>query len=424
MHRSSQSGVAGSRYACETASVQLIVDRAAARTIVTRLSERDRQLGEDARAAVEWLAGFDGEELPAVFSRRELQLFLWYQLPRKWLIRLPEQQAVAEALACFFDEVGAEAAPLAALCRSPQTAKLIRNRGKNLAGALERSGLEPPDTPLLSWSEFMIIEEALEHDLVANLLEAATDSGELVPGARGWRQHQSELVERYLSSPDESGTAPLTRIRTARREAWLEIPGRGDRQLLEHALAIADTRSPTAADAADAIEPLLWLLEQLAAGVKLTQTGALPRALVRAAVERYPDWWDTATAGPPHQEAELYPLAVLHELIDELRLARHQHGTLQLTARGRALRADPRRLLSEVAATLSPELPAELDPPLAQLVVDDQPDKIDWTLLGLLAPFNGITAEHRTPTAVTRGGRTLAAAILDTRAHGPKNTLR
>ncbi len=145
----------------------------------------------------------------------------------------------------------------------------------------------------------MSIEESLEHDLVANLLEAATDNGELVPGARGWRQRQSELVQRYLSSPDESGTAPLTRIRTARREAGLEIPGRGDRDLLEHAIAITDTPSPTAADAADAIEPLLWLLEQLAAGVKLTQTGALPRVLVRAAVERYPDWWDTANVGPP-----------------------------------------------------------------------------------------------------------------------------
>ena len=70
---------------------------------------------------MEWLTSFDGDDLPAVFSRRELQLFLWYQLPKKWLIRTDEQQAVAEALASFFDEVSAEAAPLpAALCRSPR----------------------------------------------------------------------------------------------------------------------------------------------------------------------------------------------------------------------------------------------------------------------------------------------------------------
>jgi hypothetical protein len=138
--------------------------------------------------------------------------------------------------------------------------------------------------------------------------------------------------------------------------------------------------------------------------------------LVRAAVERYPDWWDTATVGPPYQEAELYPLGLLHDLVDQLRLARRQHGGLQLTPKGRALRADPQRLLSELAATLAPQLPAESDPALARLVLDDQPDEIDWSLYGLLAPFNGIIVDERTPTAVTAGGRSLAAAILNARA--------
>lgn len=162
--------------------MQVIVDRAVVGAIVARLSARDRRLGEDARAAVGWLTGFDWDDLPALFSRRELQLFRWYQLPKKWLIRTGEQQAVAEALATFFDEVGPEAAPLAALCRSLETAALIRSGGKNLAAALERSGLEPPDTPLLSWSEFMSIEEALEHDLVASLLEDTIDTGPTRPG--------------------------------------------------------------------------------------------------------------------------------------------------------------------------------------------------------------------------------------------------
>jgi hypothetical protein len=407
----------------KTSRVQVIVDRAVAEAIVARLSARDRRLGEDARAAVEWLTGFDGNQLPAVFSRRELQLFLWYQLPKKWLIRASEQQTVAEALASFFDEVGAEAAPLAALCRSPETAALIRSGGKNLAAALERSGLEPPDTPPLSWSEFMSIEEALEHDLVASLLEDAVDNGQLVPGAKGWRQRQAELVEGYLSRPDESGTAPLARIHASRREAWLELPGRGaGRDLLERALTTTDSDPPSRVESQEAIEPLLWLLDQLLNGIKLTQTGALPRILVRAAIERYPNWWN-ASVGPPYQEAELYPLCFLHDLIDALKLARRQRVTLQLTPKGRALRADPQRLLGEVAAALAPELPAELDLPLAQLVSSNQPDEIDWSLLGLLTPFHGITGQHHTPTAVTRGGRNLAAAILNARAHGPRNTL-
>ena len=130
-----------------------------------------------------------------------------------------------------------------------------------------------------------------------------------------------------------------------------------------------------------------------------------------------------AKGWPPHQEAELYQLCVLHDLIDALKLARRQRTSLQLTPKGRALRADPQRLLAEVASTLAPELPAALDLPLAQLVTDDQPDEIDWPLHGLLTPFRGITVENHTPTAVTRRGRTLATTILNARAHGPRNTL-
>lgn len=405
--------------------MRVVVDRAAAAAIVARLTARDRRVGEDARAAVEWLSGFDDDQLPAVFSRRELQLFLWYQLPRKWLIRPREQQAVADALALFFDELGAEAAPLAALCRSPQTAALIESDGKKLAAALAASGLEPPDTPLLTWSDFMSIEEALEHDLVADLLEDAIDNGELVPGTKGWRKHQVELVERYLQNPDGDGPTPLARIRVARRQAWLELPGHGgQRDLLEQALAAIERQPISQLKAEAALAPLLWLLAQLAGGIRLTQTGALPRALVRAAVERYPAWWDTETVGPPYQEAEIYPLCVLHDLVDELKLARRQRGSLLLTPRARALRTDPQRLLAEVAAAIADQLPADFDAPLAELVLDDQAAELELTLHGLLAPFNGVVADrHGIPAALTSGGRSLATAILDARAHGPRNSL-
>jgi hypothetical protein len=405
--------------------VRVVVDRTTTAAIVARLTAGDVRVGEDARAAVEWLSGADGDELPAVFSRRDLQLFLWYQLPRKWLIRPHEQQAVAEALALFFDQVGPEAAPLAAVCRGPQTVELIRSGGKKLAAALEASGLEPPDTSLLSWSEFMSIEESLEHDLVADLLDLAIDSGGLVPGGKGWRQHQHEIVERYLTTADGPGPTPLARIRAARRNAWLELHDRdGQRDLLEAALAAIESDPISIVDAEAALEPPLWLLEQLADGVKLTQTGALPRALVRAAVERYPDWWDTDTVGPPHQEAELYPLRLLHDLIDELKLARRRRTTLELTPRGRTLRTDPQRLLTEIAATIANQLPADLDAPLAQLVLNNQPAEPDWLLDGLLAPFHGITGGHsQTGETVTHGGRILSAAILRARAHGPRNNL-
>ena len=271
----------------------------------------------------------------------------------------------------------------------------------------------------------MSIEEALEHDLVASLLEDTIDNGQLIPGAKGWRHHQAELVDGYLSRPDESGTPPLARIHVApRRAAWLELPGRdeAERDLLEHALATTN-HPPSPAESEEAIEPLLWLLEQLTNGVKLTQTGALPRTLVRAAVERYPDWWNSAVA-KPYQEAELYQLCVLHDLIDALKLARRQRVTLQLTRKDEHSVPTHRAYSGKSPPRSRPELPAELDLALAQAVIDDQPDQIDWSLQGLLSPFHGITIEHHTtPTATTRGGRTLAAAILNARAHGPRNTL-
>lgn len=62
------------------------------------LAERDPSVAEDARAAVEWLTAGDEEGTPALFTRRRLQLFLWYELPHKWLIEPGAHLAVAEAL--------------------------------------------------------------------------------------------------------------------------------------------------------------------------------------------------------------------------------------------------------------------------------------------------------------------------------------
>ena len=210
----------------------------------------------------------------------------------------------------------------------------------------------------------MTLEESLERDLVARMLEDAADTGQFVPGAKGWRQQQTQIVEEYLAQPDESGTAPLARIHAARKEAWLDQNRRppDERALLEHALTAVESRPPSPSDASAAIEPLIWLLQQLADGIKLTQTGALPRSIVRAAVERYPNWWDTPTVGPPYQEAEVYPLGILHDLVDPLSLARRHRGILQLTPKGRQALDDPQTLLTQVADMLGPTCQANWSP--------------------------------------------------------------
>ena len=213
--------------------MRLVIRQSQAAEVVSRLSIHDTRRSEDARAAVEWLtSGDDGDS--AVFTRRRLQLFLWYELPHKWLIESDEHIAVAEALATFFDELGPAAAPLSALCRDPETLRLLRDEGEGLVTAIEASGLEPPDTPSLEWSDLMTIEESLERDAVAEMLEEAVDTGQLVPGTRSWKERQVKLVEQHLTTSDARGTTPLARVLAVRRQAWLErFSDEGERALLE-----------------------------------------------------------------------------------------------------------------------------------------------------------------------------------------------
>ncbi|HWH12495.1 MAG TPA: hypothetical protein VG165_15330 [Solirubrobacteraceae bacterium] len=101
----------------------------------------------------------------------------------------------------------------------------------------------------------------------------------------------------------------------------------------------------------DGAGPALWLLTVAAGeGAPLTQTRALARAVVREAAERWPDWWDTEAVGPPHQEAELAPLELLHDGLRRLRLARRRGSILLATVRGKALAADEPALLRVLAA--------------------------------------------------------------------------
>ncbi len=122
--------------------MRLQVDQENLRRIFDRLTDRDPTVGEDARAALEWLTAGEEDDVAAAFSRRRLQLFLWYELPRKWLIEPDEHLAVAAALGLFFDELGAKATSLAALCRDPETetARLLREGGDGFVEALEASG--------------------------------------------------------------------------------------------------------------------------------------------------------------------------------------------------------------------------------------------------------------------------------------------
>ena len=111
--------------------------------------------------------------------------------------------------------------------------------------------------------------------------------------------------------------------------------------------------SDEGAESAEATAVVRWLLEGGVAGLGLTKTHALQRALVREAAERWPQWWDHELFGPPNREAELPVLEVTHAALREMRLLRRQRETLRTTPQGRALLADPDALLEALHDDIS-----------------------------------------------------------------------
>jgi hypothetical protein len=106
-------------------------------------------------------------------------------------------------------------------------------------------------------------------------------------------------------------------------------------------------------DSTEATALARWLLDGGLAGLGLTKTHALQRALVRDAAERWPQWWNHDLFGPPNREAELPVLEVTHVALREMRLLRRQRETLRTTAQGRALLADPDALLEALHDDIS-----------------------------------------------------------------------
>jgi hypothetical protein len=112
------------------------------------------------------------------------------------------------------------------------------------------------------------------------------------------------------------GRSRLDAVHAERLERW--IKHRHTRGSAERRAIIAPVLALVAADAIpvdgeaarSTLAPVLWLLERADGGVALTQTGALNRALVREAVERWPAWWDTELFGPPNREDKVL---LLHE---------------------------------------------------------------------------------------------------------------
>jgi hypothetical protein len=436
--------------------------------------EWDEDGARAAQSALEWL-GWEGEG-PLLLRRYDVQLFVWYTLPRKFLTTLDHKRDAADQLARTLEQLGGRAASYAQVCRSPETEELLhawesedpaaRLRFREL---LEASGLEPPDTDLLAWGQVMGYEEACAREQVATALEQAVEAGLLAPGAPGFRRRRAEVANGALLEPIDGGNgrSRLDAVHAERLEHWLErgrTRGSSERHAIIEPIAQQLAAPPPSinADAARiALAPALWLLELGDAGIALTQTGALNRALVREAAERWSGWWNAEIHGPPHRETDVALLCELHELLRRRRLLRRSGCRLLTTAGGRQLAADPTELLLALATDLLADddfrgacaelavalllagFEADWSEPLAReiqpaIVAEgwqssgEPPDvrDVSWAIADFIRPATaaGLIERqpefpfHREPLVLSEPGRRALIAALRTRARAPRKT--
>lgn len=162
----------------------VVVDERVVRDALALAGEWDQDGKAAAQAALEWM-GWEGEG-PLRLRRHDVQLFVWYTLPRKFMASLEHKREAAAALAGTLDRLGERAAGYADVCRAPETDELLvawevedPAAWQRFRELLERSGLEPPDTDLLTWGEVMGLEEACVREQVATALEEAVEDGRL-----------------------------------------------------------------------------------------------------------------------------------------------------------------------------------------------------------------------------------------------------
>lgn len=427
------------------------------------LKAEDVEAARDAEGALGSLTW--GEGL-SVITQERLQHFLWYGLPMKWMTDTDHHRRIVAALARAFDLL--DLPRYAALCRSETTAAVLdayeRSDGegkKAFRKADTSSGIRPLDIEELQWGFVMGIEESTALSSTAEMLELAVASGKLVPGSRGWKPRQQELVRTYLTVAriDLAGRTLLDAIVDERVQTWLEGRRSPTRRGILEPLVDAVRAPPALPEAVDDPVPrMAWLLGELADGQPLTQTGNLNRAFVQAAAPRF--GWDFRS--PPRTEDELYDLYQLRHLAQRLGLARRSGRKLVLTPKGRAAlagtdglwRATARGLLPnhEFAAALGEltlallstrdEVAArDLDDVLAQVALEvgwratdtglpPDADDISWAwhqttnllrALGLLSRGGGW--EDRT-YGVTPAGRATVLECLHHRATGPRSSPR
>ena len=305
---------------------------------------------------MEWMVGADGDTIE--LTQMGVQLFLWYFLPRKWLVDKAEHHEVAWSLGDFLAAAGLDR--YAAICRDPRTHHVIDahhqsdEQGRRaLREALDESGVEPPDTPTLAWSAVMGMDEARIRDEVSAMLEAAIVAGDLVVGGRGWKARAARLTVEYLTTPKGEYDYRLPRdvVHEERARRWVAEGGQARKRLYGAVLDELDDAYDTSdAAVAESLEPVRALFDGIGDGATLTQAGYLPKALAVELNDRF-RWYDLP-GYKVHSEADVTALQDLHRLLRQARLLTRRGRKLAVSGTARKWLTDDRRLL-EVLATQS-----------------------------------------------------------------------
>jgi hypothetical protein len=298
------------------------------------LRSEDPKAAQSADSAIQWLTageGFDG------VTQHDLQDFLWYTLPKKFLAPVETQLEVADALGRLLEMVGLSR--YAAICRSEPTRECIRawDKDEGLSAyrrAQKASGVEPPDTEELSWGTYFGVQENTALSGAAAALEMAILAGDLEPGAQGWTKRQKQITRAWLTTSNAAfeGRTPVEAVHAERTEDWLRGRSDGRRSVLETVAPRLVDPTGVPGDAEKALEPLRWFLGAAEKEIPLTQKYNLGRAFVQEAAARY-DWWDFF-----HRlttELEVPYLHELHQFARRLKLVRRKGRKLLLAPAGR-----------------------------------------------------------------------------------------
>ncbi len=372
--------------------------------VIAKLEANDREMADDARAALDWITGDEDLEL---LTQERLQHFVWYGLPMKWLTDTDHRRRVVEALAQLLDLL--DLRRYAAICRSDMTAKILdayersdAEGKKAMRTAVAASGIHPPHLDDFAWGDVMGWEESQALSSTADILELAVAGGEILPGSRGWKARQQDLVRAHLTTAriELKGRTFLDAIRGERLETWLESPrSPSRRQLLEPLINVVRSPVDLPAGIDDPVPPLRWLLGQLVEGQPLTQTGNLGRAFVQDAATRF-GWWDFRT--PPRTEDELYDLHQVRHLAQRLGFVRRTGRKLTLTTKGKAALTDTDRLQRTVARGLLPdhEFAETLGEVTLAVLASNGPvpqDELDRVLIGVVTEVGWRSASTGQP---------------------------